>query len=88
MPLLKGVRREACHVYSWGNPDEADSDENVCHVWGGVPTHIKSLEVKTISIIIIVVIRKSIFQSTSLKRPFVFLIFLKIICFYILITFY
>ena len=47
VPLLEGVRiGEARHVYSWGNPDEADPDENachvslgdVCHVWGGVPT--------------------------------------------------
>ena len=37
---------EARHVYSWGNSDEADPDENVrhvslgdvCHVWAGVPT--------------------------------------------------
>ena len=44
MPLLEGVRiGEARHVYSWGNPDEIDLDENVCHVssrdvchvWGG-----------------------------------------------------
>ena len=47
MPLLEGVRiGEARHMYSWGNPDEADPDENVCHVslgdvchvWGGVLT--------------------------------------------------
>ena len=39
VPLLEGVRiGEARHVYSWGNPDEADPDENVCHVWEGVPT--------------------------------------------------
>ena len=47
VPLLEGVRiGEARYVYSWGNPDEADPDENVCHmslgdvchVWGGVPT--------------------------------------------------
>ena len=46
VPLLEGVRiGEARYVYSWGNPDEADPDENVCHVslgdvchvWGGVP---------------------------------------------------
>ena len=38
VPLLEGVRiGEARHLYSWGNPDEADPDENVCHVWGGVP---------------------------------------------------
>ncbi|RVW22440.1 putative acyl-activating enzyme 21 [Vitis vinifera] len=37
---------EARHVYSWGNLDEVNPDENVCHassgdvchVWGGVPT--------------------------------------------------
>ena len=47
MPLLEVVRiGEACHVYSWGNPNEVNSDDNVCHaslgdvchVWGGVPT--------------------------------------------------
>ena len=47
VPLLEGVRiGEARHVYSWGNPNEVDPDENachvslrdVCHVWGGVPT--------------------------------------------------
>ena len=47
MPLLEGVQKgETRHVYSWGNPDEADPDENVrhvslgdvCHVWAGVPT--------------------------------------------------
>ena len=32
MPLLEGVRiGEARHVYSWGNPDEVNSDDNVCH---------------------------------------------------------
>nr|CAN62704.1 hypothetical protein VITISV_005099 [Vitis vinifera] len=39
---------EARHVYSWGNPDEINPDENVCHVssgdvchvWGGVPTQL------------------------------------------------
>ena len=37
--LLEGVRiGEAHHVYSWGNPDEINSDENVCHVWREVPT--------------------------------------------------
>ena len=36
VPLLEGVRiGEARYVYSWGNPDEADPDENVCHVWEG-----------------------------------------------------
>ena len=47
VPLLEGVRiGEARYVYSWGNPDEADPDENVYHVslgdmyhvWAGVPT--------------------------------------------------
>ena len=47
MPLLEGVRiGEARHVYSWGNLDEVNPDENVCHassgdvchVLGGVPT--------------------------------------------------
>ena len=43
VPLLEGVRiGEAHHVYSWGNPDEINSDENVCHASpvprvGGVP---------------------------------------------------
>ena len=33
VPLLEGIRiGEARHMYSWGNPDEADLDENVCHV--------------------------------------------------------
>ena len=49
VPLLEGVRiGEARHVYSWGNPDEINPDENVCHVssgdvchvWGGVPTQL------------------------------------------------
>ena len=32
VPLLEGVRiGEARHVYSWGNPDEVNSDDNVCH---------------------------------------------------------
>ena len=47
VPLLEGVRiGEARHMYSWGNPNEDNPDENVCHtssgdvchVWGGVPT--------------------------------------------------
>ena len=47
VPLLEGVWiGEARHVYSWGNPDEINPDENVCHassgdvchVWGGGPT--------------------------------------------------
>ncbi|RVW67222.1 hypothetical protein CK203_063639 [Vitis vinifera] len=33
VPLLEGVRiGEARHMYSWGNPDEINLDENVCHV--------------------------------------------------------
>ena len=33
VPLLEVVRiGEACHVYSWENPDEGNPDENVCHV--------------------------------------------------------
>ena len=39
--LLEGVQiGEARHVSSWGNPDEADPDRNLCHVssGGGVPT--------------------------------------------------
>ena len=48
VPFHEGVRiREARHVYSWGNLDEINLDENVCHVssgdvchvWGGVPTN-------------------------------------------------
>ena len=32
MPLLEVVWiGEACHVYSWGNPDEVNPDGNVCH---------------------------------------------------------
>ena len=32
VPLLEGVMMgEAHHVYSWGNSDEADPDENVRH---------------------------------------------------------
>ena len=39
VPLLEGVRiGEARHVYSWGNPNESNPDENACHVgksgWG------------------------------------------------------
>ena len=46
MPLLEGVRiGDARYVYSWGNQDEINPDENVCHVssgdvchvWGGGP---------------------------------------------------
>ena len=41
MPLLEGVRiGEARHVYSWGNPDEAGPDENVCHVLLGDVCHV------------------------------------------------
>ena len=33
VPLLEGVRiGKARHVYSWGNPDESDPDDNACHV--------------------------------------------------------
>ena len=33
VPLLEGVRiGEAHHVSSWGNPDGANPDRNVCHV--------------------------------------------------------
>ena len=33
VPLLEGVRiGEARHMYSWGNPDEGNPDENACHV--------------------------------------------------------
>ena len=33
VPLLEGLRiGEARHMYSWGNPDEADPNENACHV--------------------------------------------------------
>ena len=47
VPLLEGVRiGDARYVYSWGNQDEINPDENVCHVssgnvchvWGGVST--------------------------------------------------
>ena len=41
VPPLEGVRiGEAHHVYSWGNPDEANPDRNACHVssGGGIPT--------------------------------------------------
>ena len=43
VPLLEGVWiGEARHVYSRGNPDEADPDRNACHVssGGGVPTRV------------------------------------------------
>ena len=41
VPLLEGVRiGEARHVYSWGNSDEIDPDENVCHVSSGDVCHV------------------------------------------------
>ena len=43
MPPLEVVRiGEARHVYSWGNPDEVDLDENVCHVSSGDVCHASS----------------------------------------------
>ena len=45
MPLLEGVRiGEARHVYSWGNPDGGNPDENVCHVSSGNVCHVSSGE--------------------------------------------
>ena len=41
--LLEGVRiGEAHHVYSWGNPDEGNPDENACHVLSGNVCHVSS----------------------------------------------
>ena len=41
VPLLEGVRiGKARHVYSWGNPDEGNSDENACHVLSGNVCHV------------------------------------------------
>ena len=38
-----GVRiGEACHVYSWGNPDGINPDRNVCHVSPGSVCHVSS----------------------------------------------
>ena len=43
VPLLKGVRiGEARHVYSWGNPDGGNPDENACHVSPGSMCHMSS----------------------------------------------
>ena len=39
--LLEEVRiGEARHVYYWGNPDEINPDENVCHVSSGDVCHV------------------------------------------------
>ena len=41
--LLEGVRiGEACHVYSWGNPDGDNPDENACHMSSGNVCHVLS----------------------------------------------
>ena len=41
--LPKEVRiGEACHVYSWGNPDGGNPDENACHVSPGSMCHVLS----------------------------------------------
>ena len=52
MSLLEGVRiGEAHHVYSWGNPDEADPDENVCHVWeGSLQITLRRLEIRVTAV--------------------------------------
>ena len=43
VPLLEGVRiGEARHVYSWGNPDRGNPDENACHVSSGNVCHVSS----------------------------------------------
>ena len=43
VPLLEVVRiGEARHVYSLGNPDEVDPDENVCHASSGDVCHVLS----------------------------------------------
>ena len=45
VPLLEGVLiGEARHVYSWGNPDEGNPDENACHVSPGSVCHMSSGE--------------------------------------------
>ena len=45
VPLLEVVRiGEARHVYSLGNPDEVDPDENVCHASSGDVCHVLSGE--------------------------------------------
>ena len=54
MPLLEGVRiGEARHVYSWGNPDGGNPDENVCHVSSGNVCHVSSGgEVPTLGMVV------------------------------------
>ena len=43
VPLLEGVWiGEARHVYSWGNPDGGNPDENACHVLSGNVCHVSS----------------------------------------------
>ena len=43
MLLPKEIRiGEARHVYSWGNPDEGNSDDNACHVLSGNVCHMSS----------------------------------------------
>ena len=43
VPLLEGVWiGEARHVYSWGNLDEGNLDENACHVSSGNVCHVSS----------------------------------------------
>nr|CAN66240.1 hypothetical protein VITISV_041840 [Vitis vinifera] len=43
VPLLEGVRiGEARHMYSWGNPDGCNPDENACHVSSGNVCHMSS----------------------------------------------
>ena len=43
MPLLEVVRiGEARHVYSWGNPDGVNPNENVCHASPGDVCHVLS----------------------------------------------
>ena len=43
VPLLEGAWiGEAHHVYSWGNQDGGDPDENACHVSLGNVCHVSS----------------------------------------------
>ena len=43
VPLLEIIRiGEARHVYSWGNSDEVDPNENVCHASSGDVCHVLS----------------------------------------------
>ena len=43
VPLLEVVRiGEARHVYSWGNPDGVNPNENVCHASSGDVCHVLS----------------------------------------------